>query len=185
MKHFKQILEDKDYILSEEQKFLERDCNISHKKYLEMKQYYDAYNHEIGMMEDGEWEFLELTQEMIDKRKAMIHEIQESGLEFALRRMTGVITIGKTDIYDFVYFFERAKDDQNCYFRMLDFVNYVNAYWDITDEKAPNRVAWGWNQYHKKESPMGFLYGCVRNYLKRNDKFDKDEFNRIWFGRLG
>ena len=185
MKQLKHIIADKEYILSEEQKFLERDYNISHKKYIEIKEYRDAYTHEKEMMEDGEWEFLELSQEMIDKRKSMLQEIEESGLEFALRRMTGVITIGETDIYDFVYFFERAKDDANRYYRMLDFVNHINAYWDITGEKAPNRIAWGWNQYSKKESPMGFLYGCVRNYLKRNDKFDKDEFNRIWFGRFG
>lgn len=185
MKHFKQILEDKDYILSEEQKFEERGNTITYIKRNEMQEYYDSYKHEKMMLEDGEYEFDGVSKEIIDKKWAMVKEIEESGLEFSLRRMTNIISIDGHNLYDLVYFFQGAKDDQNCYFRMLDFVNYVNAYWDITDEKAPNRIAWGWNQYHKKESPMGFLYGCVRNYLKRNGKFDKDEFNRIWFGRLG
>ena len=61
-----------------------------------MQEYYDAYKHELEMMEDGEWEFLELSQEMIDKRKAMIQEIQDTGLEFALRRMTDVISFGES-----------------------------------------------------------------------------------------
>lgn len=181
MKHLHNILEDKDYILSEEQKFLDRGCNISVEKRNEMEEYYDAYKHELGMMEDGEWEFLELSQEMIDKRKNMIQEIQDTNLDFALRRMTDVISFGESKLSDYVYYFKRvAKDDRDSYFRMVDFVHHINAFYDITGEKAPNRIAWGWNQFHSKDVPMAYLYGCIRNYLRRNNKFDQKQFNRIW-----
>ena len=184
MKLFNEILEDRDYILSEEKKFEERGNNISYIKRNEMEEYYNAFKHEKALLEDGEYAFCGASQEVIDRQWEKIHEIEESGIEFALRRMTNIISFDEHSIYDIVYFIERSNDDNNCYFRMLDLVHLVNAYWDITDEKPANRVAWGWNQCHKKESKMGYLYGCVRNYLKRNGKWDKDQFNRIWFGRL-
>lgn len=184
MKSFKNLLEDKDYILSEDRKFSERGNTISYTKRNELEEYYNAYTHEKAYIEDGEYEFLGATQDFIEKKKAQLQSLEDSDVIFALRRMTNTISIDEHSLYDFIYFFERAKDDANCYFRMQEFINTVNAYFDITGEKPVNRLAWGWNQYHKKESPMGFLYGCVRNYLKRNDKFDKDQFNRIWFGRL-
>ena len=184
MKHFKDLINDSEYILSENQKFSERGNTISYIKRNEMQEYYDAYTHEKAYIEDGEYEFLGADQEFIDQRKTQIKKLEDTDVIFALRRMTNTISIDEHSLYDFIYFLERAKDDMNCYYRMQEFINTVNAYFDITGEKPVNRLAWGWNQYHKKESSMGFLYGCVRNYLKRNDKFDKDQFNRIWFGRL-
>ena len=71
----------------------------------------------------------------------------------------------------------------NLYYDFRDLVCMVNAYWDITGEKPANRIAWGWSQCRDKDNPQAYLYGCIRNYLKRNGKFDKDEFNGIWSGR--
>ncbi len=72
--------------------------------------------------------------------------------------------------------------NDNLYYRFRKLVNMVNAYWDITGEKPANRIAWGWSQCRSKDNPQAYLYGCIRGYLKRNGKFDKKEFNGIWFG---
>lgn len=78
---------------------------------------------------------------------------------------------------------EVNNKNKNFYYDFKKLVNMVNAYWDITDEKPAHRIAWGWEKAMEKDNPRAYLYGCIRNYLKRNGKFDKDEFNNIWFGR--
>ena len=88
-------------------------------------------------------------------------------------------------MHDLIRAITTSKDNyRNWYFDCLELVNMVNAYWDITDEKPANRIAWGWEKCREKDNPQAYLYGCIRNYLKRNDKFDKKEFNDLWFGRL-
>ena len=78
---------------------------------------------------------------------------------------------------------EVNNKNKNFYYDFKKLVNMVNAYWDITGEKPAHRLAWGWEKAMEKDNPRAYLYGCIRNYLKRNGKFDKDEFNNIWFGR--
>lgn len=91
-----------------------------------------------------------------------------------------------TDIWDLISqltIWTNANSDE-LYFKFKDLVNMVNAYWNITDEKPANRIAWGWSKCREKDNPRAYLYGCIRNYLKRNNKFDKEEFNKIWFGKF-
>ena len=182
MKLFKNILEDKDYIKSEEQKFVERDCNISIEKRKEMREYYDAYKRVKENLEDGEFEFMGTPQETINKLQAQVKEIKDSGLEFALRRMSDIIAIDELTIFDDIYAMQHSKG--NTYYVCKDLVHHINTFFDITGEKEAHRIAWGWNKFRETDNPNGYLYGCIRNYLKRNNKFDKKQFNRIWFGNF-
>lgn len=76
-----------------------------------------------------------------------------------------------------------GHNDAN-YYDFIKLVKMVNAWFDVNDEKAPNRIAWGWEKCKEKDNPQAYLYGCIRNYLTRNGSFDKNEFNKIWFGRF-
>lgn len=89
----------------------------------------------------------------------------------------------ESDIHHLISELTVWRVNEDNYYDFRDLVCMVNAYWDITGEKPANRIAWGWSQCSSKNNPKAYLYGCIRNYLKRNGKFDKDEFNGIWSGR--
>lgn len=109
----------------------------------------------------------------------------EAEITSLCERLTVYKPFQESDIYGLIQFITWSDDKyNNFYFDCLNLVNMVNAYWDITGEKPANRIAWGWEKCREKDNPKAYLYGCIRNYLKRNGKFDKQEFNKIWFGRL-
>ena len=188
MKHLHNILEDKDYILSEEQKILDRGYNISLERKAEMKQYLSAYEYEKEMIQDGEYEFLGSSQKFIDQKKAQLKELEDSNIIFALKRMSEIRAIGEVALHQCIeqilMDWKYAPSTKDTYYVIKQLVDWINAYWDITGEKPSNRIAWGWSKGENMENPNGYLYGCIRNYLRRNNKFDKKQFNRIWFGNF-
>ena len=60
----------------------------------------------------------------------------------------------------------------NPFFDMKQLVEMVNAWFEIDNPyKAPNKIAYGWQFAVKKgfDSFRPYLFGCIRNYLKKND----------------
>lgn len=188
MKIFKNLLEDKDYILSEEEKFVSRGYNISLEKKAEMKDYYGAYEHEKSYIEDGDYQLLGASQNFITKRTQELQDLEDSNIIFALKRMSEVRAVGEVALHQCIeqilMDWKYAPNTKDTYYVIKQLVDWINAYWDITGEKPSNRIAWGWSKGESMENPNGYLYGCIRNYLRRNNKFDQKQFNRIWFGNF-
>ena len=71
----------------------------------------------------------------------------------------------------------------NPFFDFLTLVKQINAFYGIDNpNKAPNKVAYGWNFCIEKGSPRDgykgsklYLWGCIKNYLIQNGiEFDKN-----------
>lgn len=90
----------------------------------------------------------------------------------------------ESELHDMTRYCTNVHSGAN-YYDFLKLVRMINTWFDVTtEEKAPNKIAWGWEKCREKDNPQAYLYGCVRNYLIRNGEFNKKEFNDIWFGRF-
>lgn len=60
----------------------------------------------------------------------------------------------------------------NAFYDMKELVEMVNAWFEIEKPyKAPNKIAYGWKFALDKgfNSFRPYLYGCIRNYLNKNN----------------
>ena len=174
MKKISEIIESKEWLKSEIEKFSERGVytykvkNEAKELLKDIKFWEDAEKYGMGKItitDEIRSEFDEVTE--LVERLTQYRCFQESQIHCLISNLT---------VWN-------VNDGENHYYDFLDLVRMVNAWWDITGEKPANRIAWGWEKALEKDNPRAYLYGCIRNYLKRNEKFDKDEFNDIWFGR--
>lgn len=69
--------------------------------------------------------------------------------------------------------FWRCNDQYyNAFYDMKELVELINAWYEIEKPyKAPNKIAYGWQFALKKGQKVfrQYLYGCIRNYLNRNN----------------
>ena len=64
---------------------------------------------------------------------------------------------------------------------MKAFVDRINAYFEVeTPYKTSYRIGYGWNFAFKKNNFRPYLYGCIRNYLQKNEvEFDIVDVKKI------
>lgn len=82
------------------------------------------------------------------------------------------------------FFMEHTSN--NPFYDFLDLVKELNSYYDIAEpNKAPNKVAYGWNKAYEKTHSEKYLYACIRNYLQDNDAdFTTKDLQSIVFGQF-
>lgn len=84
------------------------------------------------------------------------------------------------------FFMEHTGYSNNPFYDFLDLVKELNSYYDIAEpNKAPNKVAYGWNKAYEKTHSEKYLYACIRNYLQDNDAdFTTKDLQSIVFGQF-
>lgn len=173
-----EVLEQKEWLLLENKKFDSRKGKMTYKVRNQASDIVESINYAKKLSESRVFR-KEMSESYIEQIKIAEEEI----LPLA-ERLTSFRSFQESTLHDYMRLVgDKYSKRDNWYFICLDLVNMVNAWWDITDEKPANRIAWGWEKCREKDNPQAYLYGCIRNYLKRNGKFDKEEFNGIWTGR--
>lgn len=176
---FTEIKNKKEWLQSENEKFSQRG-KLSYKVRNQLIEIID----EIEEAQDHlKWYGRVMTAEKFEQFEQDLKICEEEILPLA-KHLKQYRSFQESEMHDFMRSLSSPYNtNDDLYYEFRDLVCMVNAYWDITGEKPANRIAWGWSQCRSKDNPQAYLYGCIRNYLKRNGKFDKDEFNGIWSGR--
>lgn len=174
-----EIKDKKEWIQSETEKFSQRG-KLSYKV---RNQLIEIINEVEEAEKHLKWYGKNMSPERFEQFEKDLKVCKEEIIPLA-KNLKQYKSFQESTLHDYirVLAYEGAKREDS-YYIAKSIVQMVNAYWDITDEKPANRIAWGWEKCTEKDNPMAYLYGCIRNYLKRNGKFDKDEFNGIWSGR--
>ena len=176
----------------------------------EIREILERYNHYDHMLYDDWKTFKNYLTELQDADKIynrntfIKHNIPKSYLQLLNVELAQMEYINKFKIYrnTIVTIHEmngvlRGLWDKECsgysnnaFYDFQTLVKYVNAYWQIeTPYKPANKIAYGWkfsmekadtkNGYYSKSWKL-YMWGCIKNYLKRNGiDFNKEESLKV------
>lgn len=171
-----EAIDSKDYLTEEIRKFKD---GRGHYTYIIKNYAYDVKKCIESEDEISKISIVNFPQEHLDRIKMAVEEIVPLADEILKYRC-----FQESELHDLCCYVTNKYSNAN-YYDFLKLVKMINTWFDVTsEEKAPNRIAWGWEKCREKDNPQAYLYGCIRNYLIRNGEFNKKEFNDIWFGRF-
>ena len=125
---------------------------------------------------------LERSQKNISRIESQLTEIH-SEMEF-LRYVPFGLRVSIHAMHDLVYFklwSASREGETNRFFDFKELVEMINCYFEIKNPYKPsNKIAYGWNFALTKDNFRPYLFGCIRNYLRKNDvEFETSDLQKI------
>ena len=125
--------------------------------------------------------FSEMNAETISRTEVQLTEIHDE-MEF-LRFIPFGLRVSIHAMNDKVrYLWESSQQgSDNEFFEFKELVEMINCFYEISEPyKASNKIAYGWNFALAKDNFRPYLFGCIRNYLRKNDvEFETSDLQKI------